>query len=101
MTVKQIIARNDTFPSVGTPFSQGVALGDYVFTMGHAGILVEGDKVELKMVEPDDIRKQTVRSLENLKRILNSAGLSFKDVVRTTLLVFGVIMGSPFDSCSI
>ena len=87
MIAKQSIARNDTFPSVGTPFCQGIAVGDYIFTMGHAGILVEGDKVELKIAEPDDIRKQTARTIENLKRVLNSAGVGLGDVVKATLFV--------------
>jgi 2-iminobutanoate/2-iminopropanoate deaminase len=73
-------------PSAIGPYSQAIASGNLVFCSGQvalepaSGALVEGD-----------VRAQTRRALENLSGVLNAAGSSLAQVVKTT--VFLLTMG--------
>jgi 2-iminobutanoate/2-iminopropanoate deaminase len=73
-------------PAAIGPYSQGIATGDLLFTAGQAaldpttGALVEGG------IEPE-----TERVMANLTSVLDAAGCSWGDVVKTT--VFLVDMG--------
>jgi 2-iminobutanoate/2-iminopropanoate deaminase len=78
---KTIIATKDAPGAVG-PYSQGVIVGDFVFTAGqiaispHTGSIVEGSIVE-----------QTHQVMRNLQAILESAGTSLDGVVKTTVFL--------------
>ena len=69
-------------PAAIGPYSQGIIAGDFVYTSGQlpldpeTGALV-GDSVEV----------QTVRALENAGAVLAAAGLTFEDVVKTTVFL--------------
>jgi 2-iminobutanoate/2-iminopropanoate deaminase len=64
------------------PYSPGIAVGDLVFLSGQTpldaatGTLVEGD-----------IARQARQCLENLKALLQAAGLGFGHVVKTTIFL--------------
>ncbi len=65
---KQIIA-TDKAPAAVGPYSQGVRLGDFIFTAGQLG-LVPGTK---EFAGPD-IESQTRQALENIKAVLEAGG---------------------------
>ena len=78
---KQIIA-TDKAPAAIGPYSQGVRIGDLIYTAGQAG-LVPGTK---EFAGPD-IESQTRQTLENIKAILKAGGSCMKHVVKTTVFV--------------
>lgn len=78
---KQIIA-TDEAPSAVGPYSQGVRLGDLIFTAGQLG-LVPGSK---DFAGPD-IEAQTRQALENLKAVLEAGGSCLEHVVKTTVFL--------------
>jgi 2-iminobutanoate/2-iminopropanoate deaminase len=78
---KQIIATDNAPAAVG-PYSQGVSLGDFVFTAGQLGI-VPGSK---GFAGPD-IESQTRQALENVKAVLEAAGSCLEHVVKVTVFL--------------
>ena len=76
------VVQTDRAPEPVGPYSQAVIAGGFVFCSGQlaldtaTGALIEGD-----------IRQETARVMENLNRVLDSAGCSFDNVVKTTIYV--------------
>lgn len=68
-------------PSIG-PFSQALRDGDTVYVSGQGPIDPDSGEV----IE-GDVRDETARTLENLGAILEAAGGSLDDVVKTTVFV--------------
>ncbi len=68
-------------PAAIGPYSQAVRAGDFIFTSGQIGL----DPVTGKLVE--GIEAQTRQALANLAVILEAAGASFEDVVKTTIFL--------------
>jgi 2-iminobutanoate/2-iminopropanoate deaminase len=72
-------------PKAIGPYSQAVVAGDFVFCSGQIGInpktgvLVEG------------IEEQTTQVLENLKNVIEAAGASLKNVVKTTIYLKNLV----------
>jgi 2-iminobutanoate/2-iminopropanoate deaminase len=62
------------------PFSQGVRVGQLVFTAGQASIDAEANVVGVA-----DIRAQTEQTLHNLSAALERCGASIRDVVKMTI----------------
>jgi 2-iminobutanoate/2-iminopropanoate deaminase len=60
-------------------YSQGLVVGDYVYTSG-AGPL----DPETGEIVGDDVAAQTHRTMQNLGAILAAEGLTFDDVVKVT-----------------
>lgn len=75
---KQVISTERAPRAIG-PYSQGVRIGNLVFTAGQIPL----DPATGKLVE-GGIAAQTERVLENLKAILEAAGSSLDRVVKTT-----------------
>jgi 2-iminobutanoate/2-iminopropanoate deaminase len=79
--MKEIIATQNAPKAIG-PYSQAVKLNGFVFLSGQvpldprSGELVTGS-----------IQVQTERVLENMKAVLQAAGLSFDHIVKTTVFV--------------
>ena len=78
---KKIIATDEAPAAVG-PYSQGVRLGDFIFTAGQLG-LVPGTK---EFAGPD-IEAQTRQALENLRAVLEAGGSCLGRVVKTTVFL--------------
>lgn len=78
---KTVIATDQAPAAIG-PYSQGVRMGNLVFTAGQAGI----DPATQKVVE-GGIAEQTVRTFENLKAILEAGGSSLARVVKATVFL--------------
>lgn len=64
------------------PYSQGIRVGNLVFTAGQAGV----DPVSQQVVE-GGVAEQTARTLENLKAILEAAGSDLSRTVKATVFL--------------
>lgn len=67
-------------PAAIGPYSQGIRVGNLVFTAGQIAL----DPITQQVVAPG-IEEQTTRVLENLKAILEEAGTSLARVVKATV----------------
>jgi 2-iminobutanoate/2-iminopropanoate deaminase len=79
--VNKIVSSPDAPKAIG-PYSQAVRAGQLLFMSGQvpldpaSGLIVSGD-----------ITAQAGRTLDNIKAVLTTAGLSFANVVRTTIFL--------------
>lgn len=101
MSLKRKIIATDHAPAAVGPYSQGVQVGDLVYTAGQiplvpqTGQLVEGD-----------IEAQTRQVMQNLSQVLEAAGSSLADIIKTTIFVtdladfatINTVYGSFFQS---
>jgi 2-iminobutanoate/2-iminopropanoate deaminase len=68
-------------PAALGPYSQGIVSGDLVFCAGQLGLdPATGDLA-------DGVEAQAERALRNLAAVLDAAGCSFADVVKTTIFL--------------
>lgn len=72
----------DSAPAAIGPYSQGLWAGDLFFSAGQVGL----HPGTMEMVE-GDVGTQTRRVMLNLSAVLEAAGLSFSDVVKTTIFL--------------
>lgn len=77
---KEIISTTKAPAAIG-PYSQGMKIGDLVFTSGQLPINTETGEMPL------DIKEATKQSLENVKAILESAGSSLDKVIKVTVFI--------------
>ena len=75
------IVSSDQAPKAIGPYSQAVDCGDLVFLSGQIPL----DPSTGQFVGAGDIQAQTERVLQNMIGVLQAAGLSLADVVRTTV----------------
>ncbi|MFA6002866.1 MAG: RidA family protein [Elusimicrobiota bacterium] len=78
--MKSAIAAVQAPPAIG-PYSQAVRFGDWVFVSGQLPLDPAGKNM------PASVAEQTERCLNNLSVILAAAGLTSKDVVKTTVFM--------------
>jgi len=78
---KTVIATTGAPAAIG-PYSQGVRVGNLVFTAGQIAL-----DPETQRVVASGITEQTTRVLENLKAILEEAGTSLAKVVKATVFL--------------
>jgi 2-iminobutanoate/2-iminopropanoate deaminase len=69
-------------PSAIGPYSQAIVSGDLVFCSGQLGL----DPASGEIVE-GGVEAQTERALRNLVSVLDAAGASMADVVKTTIFL--------------
>ncbi len=67
-------------PAFG-PYTPVVQAGDYYFVSGQVGVSPS------TKTAPDNIAEQAAQALQNLKSMLETAGLSMNDVVKTTVFL--------------
>ncbi|MDD3221722.1 MAG: RidA family protein [Clostridia bacterium] len=77
---KTIINAKNAPAAVG-PYVHAVKAGDFVFTSGQIGLIPETG------VLAEGIVSQTEQVLKNLGAVLAEAGLSYSDVIKTTVFV--------------
>lgn len=94
----------DGAPKATGPFSQAIVEGNTVFTAGQIHLTPEGKLLE------GTIEEKVHRVMQNLQAILESAGVSFADVVKTTIYitdmadyakiseVYGTYMSDPYPA---
>lgn len=73
--------KTDKAPAAIGPYSQAIETGGLVFASGQLPINPATGEF------PEGIKEQTRQSLMNAKAILEAAGLSMKNVVKTTVLL--------------
>ena len=69
----------DAAPPARGPYSQAIVAGGFVFCSGTVGIDPQTGEA------PEGIAAQTERALRNLSEILQAAGASLNDIVKTTI----------------
>lgn len=77
---RQAISTTGAPPAIG-PYSQAIAAGDLVFCSGQLGL----DPATGELVE--GVEAQAERALRNLTAVLDAAGATWGDVVKTTLFL--------------
>ena len=80
--MKRQIVATPAAPNAIGPYSQAVWAGNYLFCAGQIPL----DPATGNMVA-GGIAEQTTRVLENIKGLLSSQGLSFGNVVKTTVFL--------------
>ncbi|MEG0530669.1 MAG: enamine/imine deaminase [Citrobacter sp.] len=78
--MRKIIA-TDCAPGAIGPYVQGVDLGSMVLTSGQIPVCPQTGEVA------EHVTDQARQSLENVKAIVESAGLKVNDIVKTTVFV--------------
>jgi len=74
------IVHTDKAPAAIGPYSQAIIAGNLLFTAGQIAL----DPTTGQIV-PGDVTAQTERVMTNLTAVLESAGSSWSDVVKTTV----------------
>jgi 2-iminobutanoate/2-iminopropanoate deaminase len=77
--MKKIAINTDQAPAAIGPYTQALSVGPFVFLSGQIPVDQQGNKVQ------GDIVVQTCQVIANLKAVLAAAGLTLKDVVKTTV----------------
>jgi 2-iminobutanoate/2-iminopropanoate deaminase len=83
-TMDRRAVSTDRAPAALGPYSQAVVAGGLVFCSGTAGI------DPTTGTAPDGIEAQTEQALRNLAAVLEAAGSSLQDVVKTTIFYANV-----------
>ena len=77
---KEIISTNNAPAAIG-PYSQGIKIGDMVFTSGQLPVNPATGEVVT------EIKAATKQSLENVKAVLEQAGSSLDKVVKVVVFI--------------
>ncbi len=91
-------------PKAAGPYSQAIVVDNMIFTAGQIHLTPDGTLLE------GTIEDQTHQVMKNLKAVLEAAGVTFADVVKTTIYVtdmsvygkinevYGSYMSDPFPA---
>ncbi len=90
--IKQIIKTENAPKAIG-PYSQGFIYGDLVFTSGQIPI----DPATGELVE-NDIEKQALMVMANLKAVLEAAESSLDNIIKTTCFLTSMDDFAIFNS---
>lgn len=74
---EKIAVRTTAAPAPAHTFSQGVRKGPFVQVSGQGPV----DPATSEYLFPDDVAAQTIRTLQNVKAIVEASGATFDDVV--------------------
>lgn len=79
--MKKVIATKNAPAAIG-PYSQAIQVGNMLFASGQLGLIPEtGEFLE------GGVKAQTEQSFKNVKGILEAAGYTIDDVVKTTVFL--------------
>jgi 2-iminobutanoate/2-iminopropanoate deaminase len=79
--MKTVFSSPDAPPALG-PYSQAIGAGSLVFCSGQVPLLAATGELASQ-----DVAEQTKQALLNLGAVLKSAGLSYSNVVKTTVFL--------------
>lgn len=79
--MQEIISTPGAPPAIG-PYSQAVATSDFVFVSGQIAI----DPASNQPVT-GDIERETEQVMENIRAILEAAGLGFRNIVKASIFL--------------
>lgn len=68
-------------PAAIGPYSQAIAVGDMVFTSGQIPVNPETGEI------PEGVKAQAEQVFSNLKNLLEEAGTSLANVIKTTVFI--------------
>lgn len=89
--MKKIIATQSAPAAIG-PYSQAVMVDSFLYCSGQLGV-----NPATGNLEGDDIKSQAKQSLNNIKALLNEAGMDFSNVVKTTVFLSDIDLFSEFN----
>lgn len=78
--MKKVVETKKAPGAIG-PYSQGIDIGNLIFFSGQIPLNPETGEM------PEGIEAQTKQALENIKGLLESQGLDFSHVVKTTVFL--------------
>jgi 2-iminobutanoate/2-iminopropanoate deaminase len=76
----QKIHTNNAPAAIG-PYSQAIKVGNFIYTSGQIALLPNGEFLDA------DVKAQTKQVCQNLKAVLNEAGVDLSNVVKTTIFL--------------
>lgn len=76
------VIRPEKAPNTGLPFSPGILAGNTLYVSGHLG----RDPVSNALVR-GGVEAETRQSLANIREVLRTAGMDFKDVTSVTAYI--------------
>ena len=79
--MKKIINTSKAPAPIG-PYNQAVLSGNMLYTSGQIAINPETNELEI-----DDLEHETGLVMENLKAILSEAGMTFENVIKTSIFI--------------
>jgi len=68
-------------PEAIGPYSQAIKIGNFIYTSGQIALTPNGEFLD------EDVKTQTRQVCENLKAVLEAAGVSLEKVVKTTIFL--------------
>ncbi|NBL65700.1 RidA family protein [Flavobacterium sp. NST-5] len=97
--MKKIIFTEKAPAPIG-PYNQAVLAGNTLFTSGQIALHPETGKLVL-----EDIETETKQVMENMKAVLEAAGMTFENVVKTSIFIMDMsnfarinaVYGAYFD----
>ncbi|WP_353084604.1 RidA family protein [Flavobacterium sp.] len=100
--MKKII-KTDKAPAPIGPYNQAVLLGNTLYTSGQIAL----DPISMELVL-DDIETETNQVMQNMKAVLEAAGMTFENVVKSTIFIMNMndftrinsVYGKYFDENS-
>ena len=88
--MKKVIATNNAPGAIG-PYSQAIDCGSFVYASGQIPVNPATGEI------PEGITAQARQSLANVKAILEEAGLTMENVVKTTCFLANMSDFAPFN----
>jgi 2-iminobutanoate/2-iminopropanoate deaminase len=79
--MKTVFSSPDAPPALG-PYSQAIGTGSFVFCSGQVPL-----QAATSELVSEDVAEQTKQALLNLGAVLKSAGLSYANIVKTTVFL--------------
>jgi 2-iminobutanoate/2-iminopropanoate deaminase len=79
--MKQIITTSKAPQPIG-PYNQAVLVGNTLYTSGQIALHPETGELVMSSIE-----EETTQVMENMKAVLEAAGMSFENVVKTTIFI--------------
>lgn len=97
--MKKIIY-TDKAPAPIGPYNQAILVGNTLYTSGQIAL----DPISMKLIL-DNIEVETKQVMENMKAVLDAAGMTFEDVIKTSIFIMDMndfarintVYGSYFD----
>lgn len=81
LKMKRMTIVAEKAPAAVGPYSHGIKAGDILYTSGQLGLEPETGKLK------EGIEAQTMQALNNLKEIIEEAGMSLEHIVKTTVFL--------------
>ena len=79
--MKKIITTSKAPAPIG-PYNQAVLSGNMLYTSGQIAINPETNQLEI-----DDLEHETQLVMENIKAILTEAGMTYENVIKTSIFI--------------